>query len=159
MKGHKADYFAALSWPLPVCKGVMSFGATSFATRSFATKSFGGTSFRGGQVSSRLVSAPDSPSVENFSGRASRRPSGESEVSVKSNRCKSASDRIDARFMRSPQTSNPADLAGGNVKFSGFAAPVEIETVANAAVACAGRWKSSSNWSALKQNSRHCDMR
>jgi hypothetical protein len=58
-------YFAALSWGPLACKGATSFCA--------------------GQVASRLSSAPANPSVENFSGCASRCPSSAWAVSVKSN--------------------------------------------------------------------------
>ena len=56
-----------------------------FAARSRDTLVGEGTpSFCGGQVASRLASAPVKPSVENLSGCATRLPSGLEEVSVNS---------------------------------------------------------------------------
>jgi hypothetical protein len=54
-----------------------------FAARSRDTL-VGSPSFRGGQVASRLASAPVKPSVENLSGCAICFPSGPKEVSVNS---------------------------------------------------------------------------
>jgi hypothetical protein len=66
------DYFAALSRDPIVCSGAMLFGA--------------------GHVASRLASALASPSPENFTEWASRRPSVACDVSVKSSCGNAVSD-------------------------------------------------------------------
>ena len=78
----------------------------------------------------RLASDAANPSVDNFSPCARRRPSSAFAVSVKSIWGKSAMACADDFGMRSPQTSYPAGLEGGNTKLNGFAAPLEIEIAA-----------------------------
>src|SRR5450631_3778502 len=111
----------------------MSFCTMSFCIGIIFNKSRCAVSFGGGQVAVRLTSAPGSPSVENFVGCESLRPSPAKEISTKSNCGKSASDWIDVWVMRNPHTSNPASLTGGNTKYSGFGPPLEIETEAKPA--------------------------
>lgn len=87
----------------------------------------------------RLASDAANPSVDNFSSCARRRPSGALAVSVKSIWARSAMACADDFGMRSPQTSYPAGLAGGNAKVSGFAAPLEIEITAKVGLAVTWR--------------------
>src|ERR1700704_1472916 len=125
--------------------------ATSICTGAVKGVANGAVGFAGGQVASRLSSAPASPSLENVAVCASRCPSCACDVSVKSNCGTSASDCSEALLMRTPQISNPCVLTGGDLKYSEVEPLFEIRTVGKTASVVAGRWKSSSNWSVLKQ--------
>ena len=103
-----------------VCKGIVAGAAVNGAAVS------AGAGFAGGQVASRLSTAPANPSLENVALCASRRPSAVCEVSVKSNCGTSASDCSCARLMRTPQISNPCALSGGDLKYSEIEALLEI---------------------------------
>src|SRR5258708_36478381 len=61
--------------------------------------------------------------------------------------------------MRRLQNSNPGALTEDDLKYSEIGPLLEISTVGKTDEVAAGRWKSSSNWAVLKQNSRHCDRR
>src|SRR6266704_2801635 len=79
-----------------------------------------GAPFASGQVASRLSSAPDSPSLENFTVCARRCPSGACDVSTNSNCARPASDRTEARSIRKPQISAPGNFDWAGEKASGF---------------------------------------
>src|SRR5882724_542001 len=121
----QADHFATLSRE-----------ASGVATDGIATD------FAGGHVASRRSSAPDSPSLENFTTCGRRCPSGVCQISENSNCARPASDCSAARSIRKPQNSDPGNFDRAGVRNSGFGPPFDIDTVARLALATALRWKS-----------------
>ena len=134
-KAAASDYFAAASAPTVVRSAMF---------------------FEGGQVSISEFSARPNPSLESVAVRARRLAPAACDVSVKLNCPSDISDRISSLLRRSPQNSKPCNFFGGDVKYRAAEAAFETASVGNSAPVKAGRWKSSSNWSALKQTIRHC---